>query len=35
MSENEHPRGALLFIALYLLLLAALWANAYMRLWGG
>lgn len=35
MSENEHPKGALLFIAVYLLLLAALWTNAYLRLWGG
>lgn len=35
MSENEHPKGALLFIAVYLLILAALWTNAYLRLWGG
>ena len=35
MDENEHPRGALLFILVYLFLLAALWTNAYLRLWKG
>jgi hypothetical protein len=35
MDENEHPRGALLFILVYLVLLAAMWTNAYLRLWGG
>ncbi len=35
MSDNEHPKGALLFIGIYLLLLAVLWTNAYLRLWGG
>lgn len=35
MNENEHPRGALLFMLVYLLLLAGLWLNAYLRLWGG
>jgi hypothetical protein len=35
MDENEHPKGALLFILVYLLLLAALWTNAYLRLWKG
>jgi hypothetical protein len=29
----EHPRGALLFMLFYLLMLTALWLNAYMRLW--
>jgi hypothetical protein len=31
----EHPRGALLFMLLYLLTLTALWLNAYLRLWVG
>jgi hypothetical protein len=35
MTENDHPKGALLFMLIYLLLLAALWTNAYLRLWGG
>jgi hypothetical protein len=35
MSEDEHPRGALLFMLIYLLLLAVLWTQAYLRLWGG
>lgn len=32
MNENDHPRGALLFMLIYLLALA--WTNAYLRLWG-
>ena len=35
MSENDHPKGALLFMLIYLGILAALWTNAYLRLWGG
>ena len=35
MNENDHPKGALLFIAVYLFLLAVLWTNAYLQLWGG
>jgi hypothetical protein len=31
--EFEHPKGALLFMLIYLLTLTALWLNAYMRLW--
>ena len=31
----EHPKGALLFMLIYLLTLAALWLNAYLRLWAG
>lgn len=31
--EVEHPKGALLFMLIYLLTLTALWLNAYMRLW--
>jgi hypothetical protein len=34
MHQSEHPRGALLFMLLYLLTLTALWLNAYLRLWG-
>lgn len=33
MEENEHPKGALLFMLVYLLVLALLWANVYLRLW--
>jgi hypothetical protein len=35
MSENDHPKGALLFMLIYLGILAVLWTNAYLRLWGG
>jgi len=35
MDENEHPKGALLFMLVYLFLLAALWINAYLKLWRG
>lgn len=35
VDENEHPKGALLFMLIYLLTLSALWLNAYMRLWRG
>lgn len=35
MDENDHPKGALLFMLVYLLLLAVLWTNAYLRLWIG
>jgi hypothetical protein len=31
--EFEHPKGALLFMLIYLVTLTALWLNAYMRLW--
>lgn len=35
-SEHaEHPKGALLFMLIYLLTLTALWLNAYFRLWIG
>ena len=33
VDENEHPKGALLFMLVYLVTLSALWLNAYMRLW--
>ena len=33
MDENEHPKGALLFMLVYLLLLAVMWTQMYLRLW--
>jgi hypothetical protein len=35
MDESQHPKGALLFMLVYLLVLTALWLNAYLRLWRG
>jgi hypothetical protein len=35
MDESRHPKGALLFMLFYLLVLTALWLNAYLRLWRG
>ena len=35
MDEDEHPRGALLFMLVYLLLLATMWTQMYFRLWRG
>ena len=35
MDENEPPKGTLLFMLIYLLLLALAWTNAYLRLWTG
>jgi hypothetical protein len=34
MDEEEHPKGALAFMLIYLLILAVLWTNAYLKLWG-
>ena len=34
-DEHANPRGALLFILIYLVLLAAFWINAYLRIWRG
>jgi hypothetical protein len=33
MRESQHPKGALVFMLVYLLTLTVLWLNAYMRLW--
>ena len=33
MAENEHPKGALLFILVFLILVVLFWINTYMRLW--
>ena len=35
MNENDHPKGALLFMLVYLALMAAMWVQAYLRLWRG
>lgn len=32
MDENEHPKGALLFMLVYLLTVAVLWTDVYLRL---
>ena len=33
MDENEHPKGAVLFILIFLLLVVVFWLNTYMQLW--
>ena len=33
INENEHPRGALLFILIFLVLIVVFWVNTYLRLW--
>jgi len=33
VDENQHPKGALLFMIVYLLMLMGLWLNVYLRLW--
>lgn len=32
-TEQDHPRGALLFILIYLVVLGLFWLNAYLRIW--
>lgn len=34
MNEHDHPKGALAFMLVYLGLLALLWTNMYLKLWG-
>jgi hypothetical protein len=34
-ERSEHPKGALLFMLIYLFTLTVLWLNAYLRLWRG
>jgi hypothetical protein len=29
----EHPRGALVFILVYLVIIVCFWVNTYLRLW--
>jgi hypothetical protein len=33
VNENDHPKGALLFMLIYLSLLAFMWTNLYLKLW--
>lgn len=33
MDEHEPPKGALVAILIYLLLVVLLWTNVYLRLW--
>ena len=33
MREDQHPKGALAFILIFLLLLVGFWINTYMQLW--
>ena len=33
MDENDHPKGALAFMLVYLLLLTIMWINMYFKLW--
>jgi hypothetical protein len=35
VDEPDHPKGALFFMLIYLVTLALLWFNAYLRLWRG
>ena len=30
---DEHPKGALTFMLIYLVFLTPVWVNAYLRLW--
>jgi hypothetical protein len=32
-DDEPRPRGALLLILIYLLVLAAFWVNTYLRIW--
>jgi hypothetical protein len=33
LADNEHPKGALLFILVFLALIVGFWINTYLRLW--
>jgi hypothetical protein len=33
MEENEPPKGALVFILVFLMVIVVFWINTYMRLW--
>ncbi|MBI3635229.1 MAG: hypothetical protein HY216_03280 [Candidatus Rokubacteria bacterium] len=33
MNDSEHPKGALLFMLVYLALMAAMWVQTYLKLW--
>lgn len=32
-EQEAHPRGALVFILIYLVIIVAFWVNTYLRLW--
>jgi hypothetical protein len=32
-EPDEHPRGALAFILIYLVVIVFFWVNTYLRLW--
>ena len=32
-TMDEHPKGALTFMLIYLVFLTLIWVNAYLRLW--
>jgi len=32
-SMDEHPKGALTFMLIYLVFITLIWVNAYLRLW--
>jgi hypothetical protein len=32
-EKEEHPRGALVFILIYLVIIVVFWVNTYLRLW--
>jgi hypothetical protein len=32
-EPEEHPRGALVFILIYLVVIVLFWVNTYLRLW--
>jgi Cytochrome c oxidase subunit IIa family len=33
VEGEEHPRGALVFILIYLVVIVLFWINTYLRLW--
>jgi hypothetical protein len=33
VEGEEHPRGALAFILIYLVVIVLFWINTYLRLW--
>lgn len=35
MQNDNFPRGAFAFIAVFFVLLVILWSRAYLQLWGG
>lgn len=35
MDEHPQPKGALAFMLVFLVVLALLWVNAYLKLWTG